>query len=109
GRFRELFSGRDLARHTSDMGNFGKMERGLYRDIAWEVDPTMGAKVHRGPHDAVVRRYFAWLRGAPVGALYASANRTGTETVDGRECAVWRLEPKAGSPDVAYVAEDGTV
>jgi len=109
GSFREIYLGNDLARHTSDLGEFGKMEKGVHRNVAWEVDPTMGAKVHRGAHDAVVRRYFAWLRGARVGALYASAARTGTETIGGRECTVLKLTPEVGAADVAYVDADGMV
>ncbi|MBL9079208.1 MAG: GyrI-like domain-containing protein [Planctomycetes bacterium] len=109
GTFQEAFAGADLARHTSDMGPLGKMERGIRGDLVWEVDPGMGAKVHRGVHDAAVRRYYAWLRGAPLSPLYTKATKTGSETVGERECEVWRLEPAAGPADVVRMAADGTV
>jgi effector-binding domain-containing protein len=109
GAFRDIYVGDALARHTTDMGPFGKMEKGVQGDVVWEVDPSMGAKVHRGDHAAVTRRYFAWMRGAPISGLYESAARAGSETIDGSECTVLRLQPKSGTPDLAYVDATGTV
>ncbi|HEU4417873.1 MAG TPA: hypothetical protein VFT55_02985, partial [Planctomycetota bacterium] len=63
GPFRELFAGTHLARSTMQMGEFGAMERGIHKDTTWEVDPSMGAKVHRGVNAAATRRWFALLRG----------------------------------------------
>lgn len=107
GAFRQIFVGDGLARLTMEMGSFGKMEKGVQGDVVWEVDPEMGAKVHRGNHAAATRRYNAWMRGAPVSGLYESAVRTGTETVAGHQCAVVKLAPKSGTADVAYVDGDG--
>lgn len=109
GTFRQIFAGSDLARLTMDMGPFGKMEKGVQGDVVWEVDPSMGAKVHRGSHADASRRYNAWMRGAPVSGLYTAAKRAGTESVGGHECSVLELTPKSGTHDRAFVDADGRV
>ena len=110
GTFRHSYAGADNARHTSSMGEWGDMERGLTKDLTWELDPGMGGKVHRGAQAVVTRRYFALLRGASATQLYREIARTGTEQVDGREHVVLRMTPAQGKPDTWYVdAETATV
>lgn len=109
GTFRDVYSGQELARHTTDMGGFGKMEKGRRGDVCWEVDPSMGAKVHRGAHATAFRRYFTWMRGARVGGLYETVQQVGSEKVGERDCTVLKLTPKDGTADRAYVDADGVV
>ncbi|HZN39768.1 MAG TPA: GyrI-like domain-containing protein [Planctomycetota bacterium] len=109
GPFRELFAGADLARSTMQMGEFGAMERGIYKDTTWEVDPSMGAKVHRGVNAAATRRWFALLRGEDPRNTYREFTKTGTQVIDGRELTVLRMTAAEGKPDVWYVDADGTV
>jgi hypothetical protein len=109
GPFTELFAGADLARHTSAMGDMGAMEKGVFRDVVWEIDPSMGAKVLRGGTAAQQRRYFALLRGEDPRALNHEIVSDGKKTIDGREATVLRLTPAEGPPSVWYVDADGTL
>lgn len=116
GAFDDWFAGPHLARHKSDMGPMGAMERGTTEALAWEVDPAMGAKVRRGAQGAAVRRWFAILRGADPAALYGELAKTGTASLDGTECTVLRATPRAepdgapaGKPDTWYVDAEGRV
>jgi AraC family transcriptional regulator len=109
GRFREYFVGNDLARHTSDMGEFGALERGIHRDLVWEVDPAMGAKVHRGANAAAARRFNGLLIAQSPRDVDATFELAGTERVDGCECTVLRVTPKQGKPDRWFVDAEGHV
>jgi effector-binding domain-containing protein len=109
GPFRELYLGHDLARHVTEMGEMGKLERGTFHELTWEVDPAMGAKVRRGSQAAAMRRYFAWLRGAPVRGLYARAAVQGQAKVGEHDCTVLTLTPKEGQSDLAYVDRNATL
>lgn len=103
GTFRDTFSGTDLARHVSDMGSFGTMEKGVHRDVVWEVDPHMGARVHRGVGAAAMQRYFAMLRGDDPRSLYAQIAIAGTETLEGRPHTALRMTPAEGDADTWFV------
>ncbi len=105
----EKFAGTDLARHVTEMGAFGKMEKGVHRDMAWEVDPHMGARVHTGVNAAAMRRYFGMLRGDDPRSLYREIKKTGSEKIDGREHAVLQMAPTEGKPDTWFVDADGTI
>lgn len=109
GACHELFAGANLARSTMEMGEFGAMERGIHKDTAWEVDPSMGAKVHRGVNAAATRRYFALLRGEDPRNTYQEFARTGTQVIEGRELTVLSMTAAEGKPDKWYVDADGTV
>ncbi len=109
GAFRESFVGTDQARHTSEMGPMGALERGLVGDLAWEVDPAMGAKIHRGANAAVVRRFFAVLRGDSPRKLYQSFEWLHAEAIDGREHRAVRMVAAEGPPDIWFVDADGVV
>lgn len=109
GTFREIFAGQDLARHTSTIGEFAPMEKGLHRDVVWEVDPMIGAKVHRGNSAAAVRRYFALLRGDDPRTTYRDIAIDRTETIDGRTVTVLKMTPAEGAADVFHVDADGTL
>lgn len=107
GPFTELYRGADLARHTSSMGELGAMEKGVFRGKVWEVDPSMGAKVHAGHHAAAVRRYFALLAGHALTPLYAGFAKQGEQQIGGAACTVLQLTPKEGPADLAYIDGDG--
>ncbi|HEX6811750.1 MAG TPA: GyrI-like domain-containing protein [Planctomycetota bacterium] len=109
GAFGEFFVGKDLARCTCEMGGFGAMERGIHKDAVWEVDPSLGAKVHRGDNAAAARRYFALLRGEDPRSVYQEFTKTGTQAIDGRDVTVLRMTAAEGKPDVWYVDADGNV
>ena len=109
GACRELFAGADLARSTMEMGDFGAMEKGIHKDTAWEVDPSMGAKVHRGVNAAATCRYFALLRCEDPRNVYQEFAKTGTQVVEGRELTVLSMTAAEGKPDKWYVDADGTV
>ncbi|MBX3463645.1 MAG: GyrI-like domain-containing protein [Planctomycetes bacterium] len=109
GGLRELFAGATLARSTSDMGQWGAMEKGLHGDVVWEIDPQMGAKVLRGDAAAASRRYFAMLRGDDPRRLYRRIEKTGSEVLTGEEVTVLRMTTDDDHADTWYVAADGTV
>ena len=109
GRFVDLFSGTELARETCSMGKDGAMERGVHDGVVWEVDPYMGAKVQRGAHADVGRRYFALLRGDDPRDVYRQITIAGTESLDGREHTVLQLTPAEGKPVKWFVDADGNV
>lgn len=109
GLFAEVFAGRDRARHTTDMGPMGKMERGLTPELAWEVDPQMGAMVRQGVQAAQVRRWFALLRGDDPRTIYQRIEKQGTAKLGDVETTVLRLRDAEGPSDLYYVAADGAL
>ncbi|MCU0866972.1 MAG: hypothetical protein MUC36_24565, partial [Planctomycetes bacterium] len=109
GSFQDLFAASGDARHTSDMGPMGKLERGIQRDVVWELDPSMGAKLRRGAHAAHVRRYCALVRGDDPRTIYREITLDGKRTVEGRQLHVLRLVAAEGKPDTFLVATDGTL
>jgi effector-binding domain-containing protein len=109
GTFGEQFLGGDLARHVSNLGNVGTMEKGVWRDVVWEIDPHMGAKVHGGVNAAAVRRYFAMLRGDDPRTLYRTIEKAGVEKIDDHDCTVLRMTADEGAPDTWYVDAGGDV
>jgi effector-binding domain-containing protein len=109
GGFRELYAA-EAARHSSDMGPFGKMERGFTKELVWETDPHMGAKRYDGAAAQTVRRWFALLRGDSPNGLYVEIARTGAEPLDGVEHVVLKMTPSRGKADTWYVdAQTGHV
>lgn len=109
GLFTDTFAGADRARHTSDMGDHGRMEKGMLGGLVWEIDPAMGAKVRGGAAADAVRRYFACLRGDDPRPHYREITRIGSERIDGRELTVLRLTPAEGKPDRWYIDADATL
>ena len=109
GTFQDLFAASGDARHTSDMGGMGKLERGIQRDVVWELDPSMGAKLRRGVHAAHVRRYCALVRGDDPRTIYRDITLDGTRTVKDQQLHVLRLVAAEGKPDTFLVAADGTL
>lgn len=109
GAFQEWFQGTDLARHRSDMGPMGVLERGLHRDQPWEVDPVMGAKLRTGAAAGAVRRYCALLRGDDPAGLYARIERAGTGKVGEHDVVLLRGTPTEGPADTWHVGADGTI
>ncbi len=103
GKFREIFLGEKLMRHTSDMGEHGLMESGATEAFVWEIEPLTGAKILAEADEENARRYAALLRGARPGALYRDVATAGTKTLDGREHVVLRMTPKTGKPDTWFV------
>lgn len=108
GPFRDLFVGSTLARETSSMGKAGAMEKGLHGDLAWEVDPMMGAKVHTGVNASVMRRYFALLRGDDPRGLYAAISAEPAQ-LEGRTVTKLKMTPAEGAPAHWFVDADGTL
>lgn len=109
GKQSGFFVGTDLARSTSDVGEGRAMEKGMVGDLVWEVDPDMGAKVMRRSHAAAARRSFAIERGDDPRTIYQQIEKTGTQTLDGRELTVLRMTPADGKPDTWFVDADGTL
>ncbi len=107
GPFTELHRGVEFARHTSGMGELGAMEKGVFRGKVWEVDPSMGARVHGGHHAGAVRRYFAMLGGRPLTPLYVGFAKKEGRQVGDASCTVLQLTPKEGPADLAYIDGDG--
>jgi len=108
GPFRDLFVGTTLARETSETDGAGAMEKGLSGDLAWELDPMMGAKVHSGGNAAAMRRYFALLRGDDPRTLYVGITAE-PATLGGRAVTRLQMTPAEGPPATWYVDADGTL
>jgi AraC family transcriptional regulator len=103
GKFRDVFSGEKLMRHTSDMGEHGAIDKGATEDFVWEIDPLMGARILDESEAALARRHAAAMRGVRPETLYRDIAVTGTKAIDGREHVVLRMTPEAGKPDTWYV------
>lgn len=109
GKFAEQYRGATHARHRSEMGDYGALERGTSPDKAWESDPAMGAKVLQGVQAAAVRRYYANMAGRSPRELYRDIESVGKKKVGGVDCTWLRMECGAGKPDHWSVAADGRV
>lgn len=109
GTYKEHYVGDHLARHKSDMGEHGALERGVAKNLVWEVDPAMGAKVHLAVHAGAVRRHFAIMAGRSPRSMYQKFEQVDTEHVDGSKHTVLRMTPKVGKPDTWFVTSDGRV
>ncbi len=103
GKYRELYSGEHLVRHTTDMGEHGLMEKGATEELVWDLDPMLGGKIYAEKAAENARRFFALSRGASPRTLYQEFASVGTQTIDGREHAVLEMTPKSGKPDTWFV------
>jgi effector-binding domain-containing protein len=109
GTFVDLFAGPERVRHTSNMGPYGAMERGVFDGVVWEVDPSLGPKVHGDLYGAVVRRWFGLLRGDDPRGAYVAFELLPAEAGAAEGAQRLRATPKLGKPDLWHIAADGTV
>lgn len=109
GTFEEWFTAGGDAFHQSNMGPMGSMQRGVQKDLVWEVDPHLGAKVRRGVAAAQVKRYCALLHGDDARAMFTKVEKAGAETFEGQEVVVLAMHCREGGPDTWRVTKDGTL
>jgi effector-binding domain-containing protein len=109
GACREVFVGKELSRSTSDLGDMGKMENGMQGDLVWSVDPSLGARLHRGTAAAATRRMAAASRQADPRETYREFAVVDGATIDGEPCTGIRMTPAEGRPDVFFVDAAGRV
>lgn len=101
GELVEIFRGADRARITTKMGELGAMERGITPELAWEVDPMMGAKRYDGAAGETVRRYFRILRGERPESIYSRiVRRAAAEGAPDDAAPVFECFPPTGAADV---------
>jgi hypothetical protein len=85
-----------------DIAGIGKVEMGFIDGVAWEKSALLGPRIKTGEERAQAMREarmdapFHWRD------LYAKAETTGMETVNGEECYKVVLTPKEGKPETMY-------
>lgn len=89
-----------------DIEGIGKIEQGLVDGVAWERSAMMGARVKEGDELAQTKRDSQF--NAPIlwRELYAKAETTALETVEGEECYKVVLTPKgSGKPETLHFSK----
>ena len=88
-----------------ELEGIGKMESGSVNGIAWDKNPMTGPRVKsgeeksQGMREAVFNAQLNWRK------VFAKAETTGVETVDGDECYKVLLTPTEGKPETAYYSK----
>jgi hypothetical protein len=87
---------------SADLEGVGKLEMGVTNGIAWENNPLTGPRIKTGEEklqalrEARLNSDYHWRE------LYAKAETTGSETVDGEDCYQVTLTPAEGKPVKMY-------
>jgi hypothetical protein len=89
-----------------EIPGMGSASNGVNGEVAWEVNPMVGARVLRGPDrvdallQARIEPLLEWKK------LFAKAELAGEETVAGKKC--WKLVMTAheGSPTTQYIDQE---
>jgi hypothetical protein len=95
-------------RVVTDFPGIGKMEAGSDGKVYWEKSAVQGARIRKGEELPQARRQATMNAPLHWRTLYAKAETTGTDTVDGRPCYAVTLTPADGKPEVScYDKETG--
>lgn len=92
----------DQIRATIDLEGIGKIDSGTSGDIAWENSAMQGPRIKKGVEksdafrDATFNAVLKWRD------LYANAETTGEENVNGHECYKVVLTPREGNPTTHF-------
>lgn len=85
-----------------EISGVGKLEEGTTGTIAWENSALQGARILSGDEAAIALRKAAsdvitnWRK------YYVSAETTGVEAVDGKDCYKVVMTPKTGPPETDF-------
>jgi hypothetical protein len=82
---------------------FGKIEKGVSGDVAWEVSLMAGPQVYKDQQKADALRQAIFQHLVYWRDVYAKAECTGTEKVADKDCYKVVLTPKDGEPLTMYV------
>jgi hypothetical protein len=88
-----------------DIPGVGKLEQGVSGGVAWEKSALLGARIKSGEERAQALREaridstYHWRE------VYAKAETTSLEPVDGEECYKVVMTPAEGKPDTLYFSK----
>jgi len=85
-----------------ELEGLGKIESGSSGDVAWENSALQGPRIKQGIEKINALRDGAFNAPLHWQQLYAKAETTGSETVDGRDCYKVALTPKDGQPTTLF-------
>ncbi len=85
-----------------DIPGVGKMEEGTDGLVAWENSAIQGARIKSGDEAAAAIREGAMDARTDWTKYYKSAEVTGTETVNGKQCYKVVMTPLTGGPEDDY-------
>ena len=92
----------DRIRAVFEIQGVGKIDSGTNGDVAWESNPIQGPRIKKGVEksdafrDATLNAAIYWRK------LYAKAETTAIETVNGHECYKVVLTPAQGNPTMHF-------
>jgi zinc protease len=92
----------DKSYSSVEIDGVGKIETGSADGIAWERNPILGPRVKSGEEKAQALREGMFNAQLVWRKLFAKAETTGVETIDGEECYKVVLTPAEGKPETTY-------
>jgi hypothetical protein len=85
-----------------ELQGIGKIESGSNGDVAWENSVLQGPRIKQGIERSDALRDGTFNSSLYWQKLYAKAETTGAETVEGHECYKVVLTPKEGQPTTEF-------
>jgi hypothetical protein len=85
-----------------DLDGVGKIEQGTVGGVAWEKNPMLGPRIRSGEERAQAMREAVFNGQLNWRQMYAKAETTGVETIDGEECYKVVFTPAEGKPETTY-------
>lgn len=92
----------DKSRTVMEIAGLGTIEEGTDGTIAWERSAVQGPRIKTGEERALALREAAFNAPVRWRELYAKAEVTGIEEIEGRPCYKVLLTPPVGKPVTHY-------
>lgn len=93
----------NLSYSIVEIDGVGKIEEGVSNGVVWEMSPLAGPRVKSGEEGAFAKREATVNKDLNWRDVYAKAEVTGEETIDGVACYRVVLTPKEdGRPETRY-------
>jgi hypothetical protein len=89
-----------------EITGIGKMDTGVTDGIAWDNSVVLGARIKSGDEKALAIREATFNATLNWRKIFAKAETTGTETVDGEVCYKVLLTPKEGRAETRYYSRE---
>jgi zinc protease len=87
------------------LGPLGKAESGFSNGVAWEKNAITGPRVKSGDEKAQAEREARFNAQVDWRKVFAKAETTGSETVNGEDCYKVQVTPTLGKPETQFYSK----
>ena len=88
-----------------ELGPLGKIETGISGEVAWEKSAILGPRIKSGDEREQALRHARFNSPLTWRTVYAKAETTGTDNVNGEECYKVLLTPASGKPETQFYSK----